>query len=543
LWLASVLASASAAPVTVGSHVTYQVPEGIYVDAGGNQGLQQGLQGTLRLDDGRVFQFEVLYVASKSSLLRLTSPPDGQEGLVGRSADVTFDSLPPGAGRTGADANSPRPPGGQAPGTLPDRDFVPLLAPVKVPAGPPMTQDVFHGRVQLRRMMQTDSQGHDYSRTLLDSSGDLDRMAGSGWSFQWSGALSYRDGAAMQSSPDYQDVRPDLYRASLQHPWMGAGFVRAGRFLPHELPAIGYVDGVQGEIPGSDHLHFGAVAGLRPDRQDMAATAREPLASAYTTLEAGHRDGPSYSGTLGLLSSLYEGRTDRLSVLFDQKASLGPKLAAYSTAEVDLDVGNAQVRTGTRLTRLDTFIVSRLSRVLTVRAGLDHWERPDRPSERALLPVADDRLFDEGYWRYWVGGQQDLPWSLHLSEEVGLISGSEADSTPRWQIGLTRIGLLDWAQASSTVTLYNLEGAGASGYGARLSSFLPMFDGQIIIQPEAGIRLLTPEAESDNLSLTYAALRLDGRISRSWTLSGGFTYTTFEGETSTLLDLGLRITW
>lgn len=160
-----------------------------------------------------------------------------------------------------------------------------------------------------------------------------------------------------------------------------------------------------------------------------------------------------------------------------------------------------------------------------------------------LLPVADDRLFDDGYWRYWVGGQQELPWSLRLSEEVGLISGVEDGSTPRWQVGLTRIGLFDWTQASSTVTLYNLEGAGASGYGARFSSFLPMFDGQIIVQPEAGIRLLTPEAESDNLSLTYAALRLDGRISRNWTLSGGFTYTTFEGETSTLLDLGLRITW
>lgn len=348
LWLASVPASAHAAPVTVGSHVTYQVPEGIYVDAGRNQGLRQGLQGTLRLDDGRVFQFEVLYVASKSSLLRLTSPPEGQEGIVGRSADVTFESPAQAgraAGQAGADANGMPRPGGPATAG-PDKDFIPLLSPIKVPAGQPRTQDVFHGRVQLRRMMQTDSLGHDYSRTLLDSSGDLDRMGGSGWSFQWSGALSYRDGAAMQSSPDYEALRPDLYRASLQHPWLGTGFVRAGRFLPHELPAIGYVDGVQGEIPGSDHLHFGAVAGLRPDRQDMAATAREPLAGAYTTLEAGHRDGPSYSGTLGLLSSLYEGRTDRLSVLFDQKAGLGPKLAAYSTAEVDLDVGNAQTRTG-----------------------------------------------------------------------------------------------------------------------------------------------------------------------------------------------------
>jgi hypothetical protein len=42
-------------------------------------------------------------------------------------------------------------------------------------------------------------------------------------------------------------------------------------------------------------------------------------------------------------------------------------------------------------------------------ASVDHWERPDNHAERDLLVLADDRFFDSGFWRYWVGSDQNLP--------------------------------------------------------------------------------------------------------------------------------------
>jgi hypothetical protein len=136
-----------------------------------------------------------------------------------------------------------------------------------------------------------------------------------------------------------------------------------------------------------------------------------------------------------------------------------------------------------------------------------------------------------------------LPWQLRLSEEVAFITASESDTAPRWQIGLTRSGFFAWTQASSTVTVYNLEGAGAQGYGARFFGFLPLFNYRLIVQPEAGVRMLTPEAASKDLSLSYASLRLDGRFSKRWTLFGGLTYTAGDNVSSNLLDAGLRYTW
>ena len=73
------------------------------------------------------------------------------------------------------------------------------------------------------------------------------------------------------------------------------------------------------------------------------------------------------------------------------------------------------------LTRLHLQATSPINKVLTLRAGASHYERPDTPSERDLLPFQNEEVFDTGYWRYWIGGTQKLPWKLRLSEELTYI--------------------------------------------------------------------------------------------------------------------------
>ena len=524
--------------VTMNARITHEISNEFYVDKGTDQGLRQGLSGSLRFDDGRILEFEVIQVTRKLAMLRFAGHSDKQDGLIGQSVELVFERKEP--DQQNKDEKSPKNP----PATADDDRFVPLLAPPQWTLGLPEARNIFHGQMQARQSLQTDRENQrDYSVTHFGSSGSLDRIEGSNWSFEWSGDLAYRDGDAYRYHPDYQEPRLDLYMGSFQRPLADDGFLRLGRFLPRELPGIGYVDGIQGQIRHDEHISLGAVAGFKPNRYNLDPSEDEPLLAGYATYETGKFPGPYYSGTAGILSSLYEGQSDRLALLFDQRASLGPLFTLYSTAEVDFDAGAAQINTGTNLARLDVSAVSRLSSELSFSAGLDHWQRPDTRAERDLLPYYDERFFDDGYWRYWVGSNQGLPWNFRLSEEVSFINSDTYDYDPRWQIGLTHTDLFDWQGASVTATVYNIAVVGMDGYGGRLSAYLPLWSHKLSINPLAGFRTVDVEPRSREFELTYLSMRLNGRLSHNWSLFGGFTHSYGDRVDSTLLDLGIRYRW
>lgn len=535
-----------AAEARVQGRIMQEAQEGVYVDAGADQGLRPGLAGTLVLDDGRTFAFEVVYAQRQSALLRLPGYR-GQERLSGRTVEILLsqESPNPAAQRSAKpnDPNGAAKSSTKVPGPDGQEKFVPLLAPI--PRGPDASKlpSTSHGRIQVHQMFQTDSEGDlGYSVTRLSSSGGVDRIEGSPWGFEWSGDVRYRTGDAYLSNPNYQEPHLDLYRAVFQRPFGEGGLLRFGRFVPYELPGIGYVDGLQGQVQPGEHTRLGVVGGLKPNRLDLDASADEPLVVPYAMFTAGPRDGRHYSGTVGLLNSYYKGEIDRLALLFDQRAGLAKGLTLYSTAVVDFDVGASQTRNGTRLTQLDVSAVSELSSFLTLRAGVDHWERPDQQAERALLPFPDDRFFDNGYWRYWVGSSQNMPWNLRLAEEVGYIQSDTVDGDVRWQVSLTRTGLGAWRDASATVAVYNLIAYGNDGYGCRVSGYLPLNKGTVIVQPAAGFRVLQA-APAEDISLSYLSVGLEGRLSRNWNLFGGVTYFSGDGVGSTLFELGLRFAW
>lgn len=532
------------AEITLTARVTYDGVDTVRVDAGTAEGLREGVLGSLSLYDGRLFHFEVLDAGRESASLRLTSGPVGTD-LFRRSVELAFEPLPPEAAVDGADAPAPDRKSLGRPAESGDaEEFIPLLAPRQDVPKVSERRNVSHGRVQVRQMLQTDAENDfDYSVTRVSSSGTVDRLEGSHWSFDWAGDLRYRDGGAFARHPDYQDVVPYLYRAVFHRPVGEDGLFRFGRFLPQQLPGIGYVDGLQAEVHPGEHLRLGVVGGLKPGRIDLEPSANEPLATGYATVEAGRRSDAYYSGTLGLLTSYYDGRTDRLAMLFDQRANLGRDFTLYSTAEVDFDAGTAQTRTGTRLTRLDVTAVSRLSSFLTIQGGADHWERPDHQAERELLPFDDDRFFDDGYWRYWIGSTQNLPWQLRLYEEIAYIDSDTAGRNALWRVRATRTGLFAWRDASATLTLYSLAAYENDGYGLWASGYFPLHKGRLVVQPAAGFRLLDAAPQGEDISLSYFSLHLDGRLSKNWTLFGGWTYSNGDAVDSTMLDVGVRLAW
>ncbi len=545
--LAFLVGVGSADQTTVHGRVTYEAQEGVYVNVGTDGGLVQGLTGTLQFEDGRTVEFEVLHAARQSALLRLVGYPWAQR-LLDQAVQLTFEPRSTEQTTTpqGAEPRSQKEPPttSAAPGTSDAKEFVPLLAPVQRAPETTAPWNISHGRVELRQMFQTDADNNlGYSTTRLRSSGSMERIENSLWSLTWSGDLRYRGGEAYRNHPEYQQVSPDFYQLMFQRPIEDGGFLRFGRFVPIELPGLGYVDGVQGETRRGEGLRFGAIAGLKPDRINLDASADEPLVAGYATVEAGRRERAYYSGTVGLLNSYYQGEMDRLALLLDQRVGLGSGLTLYSTATVDLDAGAAQTREGIRLTQLDVFAESRLSSFLGLRAGVDHWERPDIQAERALLAFPDERFFDNGYWRYWVGSYQNLPWSLQLYEEVSLIDADNTGDSTRYQVRLTRTGLFDMRNASASITAYSLAGNDTDGYGFRASGCLPFSEGRLIVQPAAGFQTLQMGSQGQDVSLTFLSLYLDGRLSKTWTLFGGLNYSHGDAVDATLLEVGLRYSW
>ncbi len=538
--LCSPLMRVAAEKAALPARVTFQLPDGVYVDVGNESGLTPELTGQAHHVTGQVWTFEVQHTARKTALLRLRGL-DPREDLRDTTLELIFD--PPQATVTkGRDEHRSSVEDPNARDT--EATFVPLLTPVQRTPKSVASRNIGHGHVQVNQVWQSASDSrYEYGVTRMSTAGSLERLRASPWSLEWSGQATYRTGNAYQSHRDYQDIVPYIHLASLYRPMPEEGFVRLGRFLPRELPGVGYLDGAQSEIQRADLWRFGVAGGLKPRQTDLAISGEEPTVVGYTTLEAGERNRRYYSGTLGLLGSLYDGQTDRLAILWDQKADLGSRTHLYGTLELDMGIADTPTQTGAQLTRLDYYVTTQLTRVLTLRGGIDHWERPDTQAERARLGFADDRFFDTGYWRYWIGGQQRILSHWTASQEISLMDSTTSDTYTHWRLGLARHGLANWSGATLRGTVFNLEGGGLDGYGATFSAYLPLHDTRWSLQPALGLRWVETQAQSPDLSVTYLTLRFDGRLNNTWTVYGGISPSTGDSVDATLLDLGLRYRW
>jgi hypothetical protein len=527
---------------SIHARVTYQTQEGVYVNAGSNQGLSRGLTGSLHLDSGPIVTFEVVDASGSTSILRLQGWDITGDNLKNQSVELFFYTA-----EAGEDEKSPPTQVNQnstttAPGNT--DTFVPLLQPIQRTSAFPKSKNISHGRIGLYHSFQTsDEDRSEYSLTRVNTSGTIERIQGSAWGLEWSGNALWRAGDAYQNHADYQVLQPRFYTMALQRPREHEGFLRLGRFLPRELPGIGYLDGIQSEHHQGGAWRYGVLAGLKPDRINLETSGDEPTVAGYTTYAAGKRGQSYYSGTVGMLSSFYESKADRLAMLVDQHVDMGPHLNVYSTAELDFGIADTNTNSSVQLTRLDVVASSRINRAFTLRGGVDHWQRPDNQVQRDALMVVDDHLFDNGYWRYWIGGQHRLPGKLRLSEELSWIQSETAEDAMRWRIRLSRTGLWDWKSAGLTATLYNLEAQGADGYGSRFSAYLPLWQTRLVLRPAVGLRWLDTEAQSDELSLSYFSLNLDSTLSRAWAVFGGITVNSGDGANSTLINFGARYRW
>jgi len=507
------------------AHVSYRTPDGFYVDVGSDAGLRVGDIGIVRRDGVEVVRAEVIAVAEKSARMEIRRGLPGQPGV---GEPVWFEA----PGRANPDA--PAPTAKKADETEP---FVPLLERTKTPLEARSRKNIHSGWVSISQYLQSASlSSFDFWTTRIGSAGRIDRLGGKAWALRWSGNLSARGGEGFEDSV-LEGGRIDVFELALSHR-TESGTLQFGRFLSRALAGVGYLDGVHIERGQSGEFRLGGMLGLKPGRFDLAPSLDEPTAVVYGTWS-----GKKWSGTLGLLASLFEGDFDRAALLIDQRITAGSGFRANVNLEIDFDVGAAMVREGVRLTRLDIYASQRVSKAVTLRAGVDHYERLDNASERQGLSDdgtgVDPALFGPGFWRYWFGGRAALPSGFSLDAELGAVDAPNTGSTPRWRATLAR------SRQSSRVqlTVYNMEGESVKGYGARLNGFFTLGQGRWTLQPAVGLRAFDSNVQNGNLAVTDIRLRAEYRSRSKWNFYAGVAVLLSDPVDTYSLELGLRLRW
>lgn len=531
--------------------VLYQTSYGVYIDLGLEDGLKPDTLGWISREGERLARVRIEEVSSQSAFLRVLSILDPAFPDTGTRYRLTYDA---------AKVVEPTPDEPSA--TLKeqgsdDGTFIPLLARPGTLEARVSTDasNIFRGRLTVSQLLGAPFQGNrEYSITRIGSSGTLDRIESTPWSLEWNGDLTYRDGDGLDHLHGFQEPRLRFHRLLFTRRFDDHRRLAVGRFIPRELPSVGFLDGAQAETPLLDTLRVGGMMGFKPDRRSLDPSFDEPTLVGYVTLDAESESGDlAISSTGGLLFSLYEGQADRMALLDDTRLRW-KDVDVFSSLELDLDVGAAEVRGGgPRLTRWDVYASWFITDTLTLRGGWDRYERPDTEAERTLLRHEDfddlDVLRDE-YWRVWIGADHELGKSWRLSEELAFID-SEFEDGPRWRVSLTRRGLPGFEDATATLSAYSLESVASRGFGVRLSAHVPLVDRTIFLQPSVAVRYSRFSLRGDtffrenseNFYLADLTLRGQWIISRSWMLSGGTTLTLSEQGDQLVADIAATFRW
>ncbi|MHC4932073.1 MAG: hypothetical protein ACYTGV_07790 [Planctomycetota bacterium] len=509
------------------ARVTQVTIDGFYVDAGTEAGLRVGDVVSVRRDGREIAKAEVLAASTGSARMRALAGP-AEEPAVGDLVSFRGRDVPP---APAAAEESP------AENTAP---FVPLLEAQKQRAPARARSNLSRGRVTLRQLLHLDNEtDFDYATTILHSSGSVQRLGGSSWALRWNGNLSYRTGEAFEGSP-LEAGRIDLFEFSLARRLEQGGLVKLGRFLPWGVRFAGYLDGAQGELTLGG-WNAGGILGFRPKRIDQEPSADEPVGVVYATLASGTRGGNYYSGSFGVLGSMFKGEFDQLALLLDQSYETGGGMRIYGQAQIDFDVDASLFREGTRLTLLDLHLDVPVTESVNVWAGVDHYERLDNRAQRDTLDFIDPLLFDRGFWRYWVGARGRVSHRIRVDGEFTILDGAEGDPTSHWRVRGAYRSPFGLRGGDLSLSIYNLDTGEADGLGGVLSGFIPLGGGRWRVYPAVGFRLL--DDSSLSLSVADVDLRVEYEAPKRWTLFAGMHYSFGDFLDSMLLEVGLSRRW
>ena len=378
-------------------------------------------------------------------------------------------AAPPSAGasQTPATSAAPHPPWTHPPETW--NEDLPLLAPA-LGLAPEDRDTQWSGRTYLRWNSTFDEEGagRSYHLGAIGLDGRLENP------FHKGGALEL-DLEVYQRSIDLpdegDDSSTDLLVQRLSY-WQGGTDSdptrwEVGRFLQHEFPELGLVDGFEWTRRyGSGNSRFGVAAGGIPEPFPARSTFDSLGVSLYHTWVPD--DDERVSLGTAWQSTWYRGERDRDLALATLGWRATDTLSLDAGAWVDVYGSNDEVKDGVELTELRVGATQRIGDASGVGASFSHVRWPEllrREFAPSLTPEElDENQVDRASLSAWHGFSRR--WRVH--GRVDAWSDQDDDGT-NGELGLAVRDLL-WSQGEVGITAFYADGTYSSGPGARLSA-------------------------------------------------------------------------
>ncbi len=378
--------ASAAEPVTRDAKVTYLTSATVYVDAGSEEGVQEGDVLDVVRNGTVVGWLHVFVVSTHKSGCRREDP--GLDIVVGDivrfvpHVDPTKacgELLPPRAtSATGAAAAE---------------------APRRASSGRGMLRDWgLAGRIGLRYLLvQQPDTGYQFNQPGVDVRIAGTNLGGSpmGLEVDIRTYRSYR--VSGDQSAQLQTNR--VYRANAS--WTGRDVpvrVVAGRMYSPTLATVSLFDGVLAEYAGP-RWSIGGLAGSQPNPVTYGFSSDVRQYGGYATLRGLPGRKSNWGATMGLVGSYQEGEINR-EFLYLQGYYDTPRFSAYLAQEIDFNRGWKREQESSAISPTSIFgtVRFRVTQQFTLSAGID--------SRRNVLLYRDyidpliefDDAFREGYW-------------------------------------------------------------------------------------------------------------------------------------------------
>jgi hypothetical protein len=350
------------------ARVTYVTGSTIYLDAGRDDGLAEGLELTLMRGDEVVAVCRVAEVSSRRAACAIERKP--LEPTVGDTASIVIEPTPaPAPARTSSAGRSARSAG-------------------------------LRGRVGVGYLFVSDRAAgtSSFSQPAIDLRLHGEGLGGSGWGLDVDARARRtmrrdRDGAAASSSVT-RVYRAAVTRRGADDRWN----LTLGRQPSVAVAAVGVFDGAAAELKGR-RLDVGLFSGSQPDPSDYGHSSEVREHGVYVTAHGGADARRQWAVSSGLVGSYDRSEVNREFVHFQGRFS-GPRLTAFATQEVDYNRAWKSSAGEDDLSITSTFVSLsyRAERRLFLRGGYDNRRNVRLYRDFVTPEIEFDDAFREGVW-------------------------------------------------------------------------------------------------------------------------------------------------
>jgi hypothetical protein len=397
--LAIMMAPWSAVCAQVTTTVKYVTPTHVYLDAGSQQGIQDGDHGTIVRGENLLAKIEVTFVSEQSSSCSILESYG--EIKVGDQAQIVISA-----------ANPPIEPE-KAAETGPTY----VEAPSQPKSVRAQQNNRISGKVGVQYLAQTNLSefNNNYQQPSLLLNLNVGNLLGShhDLAIRMRTRRNIRNGQF--GSLEKTDWDNRIYEMSLSYNSSSSRIgYRLGRVYSNQFSAMGYIDGGLLSYKASDLMTLGIFGGTQPDQQYSFVNIDETKAGIYAAVVKGDYRTNRISGTLALAGQYVKGQISREFVYQQLNLTLQQKLYAFQSAEININRGWRRIAAGSAL-QLSNVLINlqfNFTRSLNAYVGYDNrqniytWENRTVP----------DSLFDD-YRRqgFRAGANIRLPENLRLS--------------------------------------------------------------------------------------------------------------------------------